>query len=147
MFQHLITAVLSDKTHFICYCQLRSSRTSENCYEHFFLLLILYKDTRLRLAKVAKQFKVNQSRRSISIAWFCWLFCFVGWLFCLFSQSNHLRCAPIKLLSGTILSEPFFMFYVFCLVRTLSLEFLGMLNKIIAWKLAFVHVSGNNTKP
>lgn len=104
----------------------------------YFFQLLLYKDTKVHLAKVAKQFKATRNSRCISMPWVCCLddwVCVRGllvWFVGLFPWSNHSCCAPIKLLSEKTLSETFFMFYVFCLVRTLPFEFLGMLNKIIA---------------
>lgn len=127
VFQQLITSfcVVRKKHTLQCHCQLRSSTTSENCYEHFFfLLLILYKDTKVHLAKVAKQFKVTQSCRSISMAWLC---CLVG-LFGIFLQNSHLCCAPKKLLSGKILCEHF----LICFMCFAFLE-LCLLSSLVCW--------------
>jgi len=73
VFQQLITAlcVVGQNTHFICHCQLRSSRTSENCYEHFATYPIQRYQS--AISQACKQFKVTQSCRSISMAWFCCL--------------------------------------------------------------------------
>lgn len=111
---------------------------------NFFLLLILYRDTKVHLAKAAKQFKATQSWRTISMPGF--VACFLVWFF--FSPKQPLvLCTHKTSFKKDTQWALFYMFFVVCLVRTLSLEFLGMLNKIIAWRLGFSHVSGNNTKP
>lgn len=124
-------------THFICQCQLISSRTSESCYEHFFLLLILYKDTKVHLAKVAKQFKNTQSCRGISMAWFC---CLVG--VCWFVSFPKAKQSPVLCAHETSFRKDTkwalcYVFYVFCHVRTLSLVFLSILSNFLACKSAF----------
>lgn len=136
VFQQLIMpfCIVRQNTHCSCQCQLISSRTSESCYAHFFLLLILCKDTKVHLAKAAKQFKITQSCRSISMAWFC---CLVGlcWFVNLFSQSSHLCCVPMKLLSGMILCEPFVMCFSCFVLFELSL-----LCSSVYWT-TFLHVA------
>lgn len=146
VFQQLITSfcVVRKKHTLQCHCQLRSSRTSENCYEHFFFVTDPIQRYQSAFSQGCKAIQSHSKLQEyfygliVLFGWFVWYF---------FTKQSLVLCTQKTSFRKNTMWALFNMFYVFCLFRTLSLEFLGMLNKIIACKLAFLHVYGNRTKP
>lgn len=90
VFQQLIMVfcIVRQNTHFLCQCQLISSRTSESCYENFFLLLILCKNTKVHLAKAAKNSKPLKAAEVFLWPDFVVWWGFVGLLVCFLKAIN-----------------------------------------------------------
>lgn len=126
--QHLAPAFCTAKqnTLFTCHCQLRGSRTSENCYEWWGFVsgpIQRYQSVFSQGCNaIQSHSKLQQCFYGlVSVGVFCLLglvwVCFFGVLLCfVFSQSNHLSCVPINPLSGEPLKRFLSVFYVFWLV-------------------------------